>query len=76
MHTWANKQQIAKDVASVYKVKVKEVRTIVMHGKTRRVGKKGMVIRAPKSKKALVEVVAGQTIDAFEAAPTQQAKKA
>lgn len=73
---WATKRQIVEDVASVYKVKAKEVRTIVMRGKTRRVGKRGMVIRTREHKKALVKVGAGQTIDAFEVAPTQQAKKA
>lgn len=65
----ARKEQIAKDVEKNYKVKVTQVRTIAMHGKVRRSGKRMLTVRKPDWKKALVTLAKGQTIEAFTVVP-------
>lgn len=62
----SNKPEIAQAIHDVYGVTVLDVRTLIMHGKEHRVGKKQK--RATKSdwKKALVRLKEGQKIDAFE----------
>jgi large subunit ribosomal protein L23 len=62
----AEKKQIASDVAKFYKVTVTDVRTVHMHGKNRKVGKKMQYVKKPDWKKAMVQLAAGQKIDAFE----------
>jgi large subunit ribosomal protein L23 len=62
----AEKKQIAQDIAKFYTVTVTEVRTVHMHGKVRRVGKKMKHTKKPDWKKAIVHLAAGQKIDAFE----------
>jgi len=78
----SRKEQIAKDVAAMYHVDVTNVRTVAMHGKVRRRGKKMAPDQRPNWKKAMVQLKAGQKIDAFEVttqeptAPTEPAKGA
>jgi large subunit ribosomal protein L23 len=62
----AEKKQIARDVSEYYKVTVTDVRTIHMHGKVRRVGKKSTHVKQSDWKKAIVQLAKGQKIDAFE----------
>lgn len=63
----ADKVEIAQAIARYYKVDVKAVRTISMHGKVRRVGRARKMMRQSDWKKALVSLAPGQKIDAFEA---------
>ena len=70
----ADKGRIAKAISDFYKVKVVEVRVISMHGKTRRVGKRMKHTHTADWKKAMVRLLKGQKIDAFETAPTEEGK--
>ena len=70
----AEKKQIAADVAKFYKVTVTDVRTVHMHGKVRRVGKKMQHRKKSDWKKAMVQLAKGQKIDAFEVT-TQETEK-
>lgn len=60
----ANKLQIKKAIESIFSVKVEEVRTVGMQGKTKRMGVH--VGRRPHWKKAIVTLKEGQTIELFE----------
>ena len=62
----ARKEHIAQEVEAKYHVDVLSVRTVPMHGKVRRTGKKMTPTHRPDWKKALVQLKAGQKIDAFE----------
>jgi ribosomal protein L23 len=62
----ARKEEIAKLIAHMYSVSVLSVRTIAMHGKMRRSGKKMVRKQKEDWKKAIVQLKAGQHIDAFE----------
>lgn len=66
----ARKEDISKFIEHTYSVNVLSVRTIAMHGKMRRTGKKMVSKRKQDWKKAMVQLAAGQHIDAFEV--TQQ----
>lgn len=68
----ASKHTIATEVSRVYKVNVVEVRTITMHGKVRRVGRKAVPTAKPDWKKAMVTLKKGQKIDAFEITAPQE----
>ena len=70
----ARKGTIARVVADAYKVTVIDVRTLHMHGKTRKAGRRQMITRKPDWKKALVRLAKGQTINEFET-PTQEVGK-
>jgi large subunit ribosomal protein L23 len=70
----ANKYQIATAVQTLYPVEVKEVRTISMHGKTRRVGRKSKVVQQSDWKKALVHLKTGQRIEAFDVTTQAETK--
>ena len=63
----ARKTQIALSISRLYNVTVTNVRTLHVHGKSRRVGKKMQVKHQPNWKKVLVTLKTGQTIDAFHA---------
>lgn len=75
----ARKEEIAKCIERMYSVNVLSVRTVAMHGKMRRTGKKMISKRKQDSKKAMVLLKAGQHIDAFEVtqpeAPVEEKKK-
>ena len=62
----ARKEAIAKEIEKMYHVNVLTVRTVAMHGKVRRVGKKMISTYRPDWKKALAQLKAGQKIDAFD----------
>ncbi len=62
----SNKGAIAQSISDLYKVKVTEVRTIIMHGKEQKHGKRSQKVRESNWKKALVRLKTGQKIDAFE----------
>ncbi len=61
--TEANKQEIRDAVQQLFSVKVREVRTMTVHGKVKRVG--AHVTKRPNWKKALVTLAEGQKIDFF-----------
>jgi large subunit ribosomal protein L23 len=61
----ANKQEIKDAVQRLFNVKVREVRTMIMHGKVKRVGR--FETKRANWKKALVTLSEGQKIDFFQA---------
>ena len=60
----ANRIEIRKAVQEIFNVKVKAVKTLVMHGKVKRMG--AFQGKRPDWKKAIVTLEEGQTIDLFE----------
>lgn len=60
----ANKVQIRQAVEQIFKVKVLDVNTIRVMGKTKRMGKTEG--KRPDYKKAIVKLAPGQTIEFFE----------
>lgn len=60
----ANKFEIKDAVQALFKVKVRQVRTMIMHGENKRTAR-GEVKR-PNWKKALVTLAEGQKIDFFQ----------
>ena len=62
----ANKNQIKETIQKLFTVNVVKIRTIVKYKELKRTGKKRMVTRAGKRKKALVTLKAGQSIDLFD----------
>jgi large subunit ribosomal protein L23 len=63
--TQANKQEIRDAVQRLFNVKVREVRTMMMHGKVKRVGMH--LNKRANWKKAIVTLGEGQKIDFFQA---------
>lgn len=60
----ANKQEIKEAVQHLFKVKVRDVRTMIVHGKVKRVGR--FETKRANWKKALVTLAEGQKIDFFQ----------
>jgi large subunit ribosomal protein L23 len=60
----ANKNEIKDAVQQLFKVKVTQVRTLVMHGKVKRVGQ--FMNKRSNWKKALVTLAEGQKIEFFQ----------
>jgi large subunit ribosomal protein L23 len=60
----ANKFDIARAVSAQFKVTVEDVRTLVMRGKVKRIGKS--VGKRPNFKKAFVTLKEGDKIELFE----------
>lgn len=60
----ANKRQVAEAVEAVFKVKVTDVHTMVMPGKTRRWGRH--ITKTPRWKKAVITLAPGDKIDLIE----------
>ena len=60
----ANKIEIKRAVEAIFKVKVTGVRTQMMHGKVKRLGRS--VGRRPDWKRAIVTLAADQTIELFD----------
>ena len=60
----ANKIEIKRAVETIFKVKVTDVRTQMMHGKVKRLGRS--VGRRPDWKRAIVTLAADQTIELFD----------
>ena len=71
-----SKSQAAAEISAAFKVDVITVRSIHMHGKVRRFGKKMNAVRQTDWKKALVKLKAGQKIDAFEVTSQEEQPKA
>lgn len=71
----AAKDDIAREISAFYKVTVTEVRTLHVHGKVRRVGKKMKPDAKPNWKKAMVRLKKGEKIDAFEVTGEQKEEK-
>lgn len=63
----ANKAQVRDAVQRAYEVKVTSVNIVHTPGESRRL-RNGRRLRTPASKKAVVTVAAGQTIQLFEGA--------
>lgn len=66
----ADKKKIAREIGIRYSVTVRSVRTMRVHGKTRRTGKRMVPRTRPDWKKAIVRLKDGQTIDAFSVTET------
>jgi large subunit ribosomal protein L23 len=62
----ANKAQIRDAVETLFTVKVVSVRTMIVRGRLRRMGRGHA--KTPNWKKAIVELKSGETIDFFEGA--------
>ncbi|MBN1504892.1 MAG: 50S ribosomal protein L23 [Candidatus Eisenbacteria bacterium] len=60
----ANKLEIKKAIETIFSVKVDDVRTVMMQGKTKRMGV--FSGKRPSWKKAVVRLKEGQTIELFE----------
>ena len=65
------KENISVLVKKLFNVDVVNIRTIKMHGKTRRVGKALRTVRHEDWKKAIVQLKKGQKIDVFDVIPEQ-----
>lgn len=62
----SRKREIAMAIGDIYGVTVVDIRTLIMHGKERKSGKRMKKIHRNDWKKALVRLKVGQKIDAFE----------
>ncbi len=62
----ADKIEIKKEIERLFNVHVREVRTVVMHGKTHRVGKRRSEVSRSDWKKAFVKLVKGEAISLFD----------
>ena len=60
----SNKQEIRDAVQRLFNVKVREVRTLIVHGKVKRAGRGEA--KKPNWKKAFVTLAEGQKIDFFQ----------
>lgn len=60
----SNKIEIKQAIESLFKVQVKDVRTVTVSGKVKRAGKS--IFKRSNWKKAYVTLHEGQTIDFFE----------
>jgi len=62
----ANKNEIKKEVEKKFGVKVLDVATLIVKGRSKRVGKKRTVKTLRPFKKAIVKIVKGQKIELFD----------
>lgn len=60
----ANKHEIRDAVQQLFKVNVREVRTMIMHGKVKRLARS--TVKRTNWKKAIVSLAEGQKIDFFQ----------
>ena len=67
----ANKKQIVKEVEMLFKVHVKQIKTLIVKGKKKAYGKKRILKKQADIKKARVQVKAGEKIDLFETGQTK-----
>jgi large subunit ribosomal protein L23 len=70
----ARKESVSSEIESAYKVTVAEVRSVLLHGKARRFGKKQSPKRMADWKKIVVRVDRGQKIDVFDVPQKEEAK--
>lgn len=66
VQTTANKNQISDSVEQLYSVDVVRIRTVVNQKETKRTGKRRTAVTTGKTKKALVTLKKGQSIDLFD----------
>lgn len=64
----ANKDQIAKEAKKAFAVDVVSVKTTTVKGKSKRAGRKRLVVKTSPGKKAIIQVKPGQKIDLFDIA--------
>lgn len=69
---FSKKNQIRDAVGNLFKVDVLDVRTIIVKGRKKRVGRKRNVVRVGPWKKAIVCLASGQKIDLFEVVKDEQ----
>ena len=62
----SRKSEIAAAIGELYGVTVTSLRTLIMHGKQRKSGKRMKQVVRQDWKKALVKLKSGQKIDAFD----------
>lgn len=62
----ANKREIARAIEEFFKVRVQKVRTIMVRGKRKRVGRTRREVKRSDWKKAIVQLTEGQKIDIFD----------
>lgn len=63
----ATKGQIKKAMSDYFGVDVESVRTTIIKGKTKRVGRLKKSVTMADGKKAIIKIKAGQKLDLFEA---------
>lgn len=66
VQTTANKSQISDAVEQLYSVNVVRIRTVVNQKETKRTGRRRTTVTTGKTKKALVTLKEGQSIDLFD----------
>lgn len=66
VQTTANKDQVREAVEKLFSVDVADIRTVVNQKESKRTGKKRMTVTSGKTKKALVTLKKGQSIDLFD----------
>lgn len=71
VRTISTKNQIQEAVEKLFNVQVQKIRTIVNQKEVRRTGKKRLSTSVAKTKKALVTLKEGHTIDLFDVAQAQ-----
>ncbi len=59
-----NKIEVRRAIETIFDVKVEDVRTLTMHGKTKRLGR--FVGKRSSWKKAFVTLKAGETLELYE----------
>lgn len=64
--TEVTKVDIKRMVENLFKVKVLKVQTMIMPGKSKRRGKKGLTVNLTDWKKAVVRINPSEKIDLFE----------
>jgi large subunit ribosomal protein L23 len=62
----ATKLQIKKAVEDTFKVKVEDIKTKVVRGKEKKVGKKGNLVRKPDTKRVIVRLAKDSKISLFD----------
>lgn len=62
----ATKDQIVSAVRELFGVEVLDVKTIKLQPKKKRTGKRRVLVSKGKTKKAIISVAQGQTIDLFD----------
>lgn len=63
----ATKGQIKKAMSDYFGVEVESVRTTIIKGKTKKVGRLKKSVKMTDGKKAIIKIKAGQKLDLFEA---------
>lgn len=63
----ATKLEIKQAIEELFHVKVRQVRTMITHGKFKRM--RNAVVKKPNEKKAIITLAEGQKIDLFQTQP-------